>query len=500
MKKVAVIGAGPAGCYAAYRLQQRGHRVVIFEAQEQVGGRTQSYRHDGYTIDSGAAFITNFYPITHKLIQTLNLSNEVKPIDRSTALYHAGQIAQLKLGSAKSFLQYPFLSAGDKAKIAVHIAKLTACRFQLSLTDLKKLAKNDDASIAEYTRRQLNEQIYQNVVRPGIEPFWYFGCESVSRALYMALSAHAADAKFYVFKDGIDRLCQSLVRHCDVRTGQMVKDIHEVDAGLRISVSASNAILTSNSGSRPKMGNDTEGAGNSDIFDAVVLATTASHAHKMTNNLNTDFISEQQRQYLTTQEYVANTHCVFKTKAFKRDFKAFSLFPCGPGTHPIAAISFNSEKCARLREGGQELISLYLGSDYSRRLAKQIHETNDDGPTTQVFTQVAFNEATDAACATGQDGLASLMATAYEQSQYMCRDLPSLSEVSPFYCVQRKEAIPVPTVGRYQAALAFQEQQKARGALADNIQKRRSPSICFVGDYLSTATVEGALASAEAVV
>lgn len=477
MRKVAVIGGGPAGCYAAYRLQQQGHKVILFEAQTQVGGRTQSYRHDGYTLDSGAAFITNFYPITHGLIKTLNLSEQVKAIDRSTALCQAGQVAQLKLGSARSFLQYPFLSATDKAKIAVHIAKLMARRFQLSLTDLKKLARNDDATIAEYIRGQLNEQIYQNVVRPGIEPFWYFNCEVASRALYTALSAHAADAKFFVFTQGIDRLCHQLVASCELALGHSVQAITESDAGLRI---------TTTSGVHQGLGDD---GVSSDVFDEVVIATTASVALNISADLSPDFISEQQRDYLRTQEYVANTHCVFKTSAFKRRFHAFSLFPCGPGVHPVAAISFNSEKCTQLREHQVELISLYLGHEFSQHLAMQFNKAGQQMPSTRVFERSAFNVSKE-----DQNGL---MATAYEQAQRLYDALPPLSEVSPFYCVQRQEAIPVPTVGRFRAALAFQDQQRRRKT--SKRQQAKASRVVFVGDYLSSATVEGALASVDAV-
>ena len=37
-KKVAVIGAGPAGLAAAYYLQQKGYQAVIFDKNKQAGG------------------------------------------------------------------------------------------------------------------------------------------------------------------------------------------------------------------------------------------------------------------------------------------------------------------------------------------------------------------------------------------------------------------------------------------------------------------------------
>jgi len=39
IKKIAVVGSGPAGCAAALTLAQRGHRVTLFEKQEAIGGQ-----------------------------------------------------------------------------------------------------------------------------------------------------------------------------------------------------------------------------------------------------------------------------------------------------------------------------------------------------------------------------------------------------------------------------------------------------------------------------
>jgi len=40
-KKVVVVGAGPAGCEAAVVAAQRGHEVVLFEAEDHIGGRIE---------------------------------------------------------------------------------------------------------------------------------------------------------------------------------------------------------------------------------------------------------------------------------------------------------------------------------------------------------------------------------------------------------------------------------------------------------------------------
>ncbi len=55
MLDVAIIGGGPAGLTAAYRLRDR--RVSVFEIDDQVGGRTRSARLQGEVVNLGAQFV-----------------------------------------------------------------------------------------------------------------------------------------------------------------------------------------------------------------------------------------------------------------------------------------------------------------------------------------------------------------------------------------------------------------------------------------------------------
>ena len=60
--------------------------------------------------------------------------------------------------------------------------------------------------------------------------------------------------------------------------------------------------------------------------------------------------------------------------------------------------------------------------------------------------------------------------------------LPEHAEI--FHISRRKEAIPVHAVGRYREALSFQE-----------TQARHQGRVFFCGDYLATATIDGAIST-----
>ncbi|MAA79731.1 MAG: hypothetical protein CL916_10765 [Deltaproteobacteria bacterium] len=427
--KIAIIGGGPAGSASVYFARKHfpNAEVTIFEGASQLGGRTTSIRKEGWVVDTGAGFVTNFYPRLFSIAKDYGFSEEIIEMNRISGLSREGSMASLNVGSTKSFLQFPLLSMLEKAKMAWWTGKMTWLRSKLDLAHAQSLAEHDTMSIEEYALSELNDNIYHSLIRPGIEPFWYFSCQDVSRSLLMALTANAAGARFYSVPSGIDIICAELAKGAVHKLNHMVQHIREEDKGYTV-ISEHN-------------GNERVAS-----FDRIVVATTASVAQQISQDVN---LVPTVRSFLTSQTYASNIHICFRIPTQSQPPRAGSIFPCDSNTRLLAAISFHRAKQPHY-DREEELVSIYL-SDVG---AKKMMEASDE--------QVAQ--------------------FAWDKAKEYCPELPQKSEI--FSIHRRKEAIPVHAVGRYRRAVEAQ-----KGQVDSNIQ--------FCGDYWASATIEGAIATAE---
>lgn len=78
--RVAVVGAGWAGCVAALELSTRGHQVVLLEASRQIGGRARrlDLEHAGksLSVDNGQHILIGAYAETLRIMRRLGLDPE----------------------------------------------------------------------------------------------------------------------------------------------------------------------------------------------------------------------------------------------------------------------------------------------------------------------------------------------------------------------------------------------------------------------------------------
>jgi oxygen-dependent protoporphyrinogen oxidase len=149
--RTAVIGGGPAGCAAAYTLGKRGHRVVLLEAQDQVGGRTQQKHREGFNLGSGALFLMGgIYPRTNALLKELGRYDELVPWDARTHVIDAdGSRYEVGFDQVISFLKLPVFSTREKLRIAAGVASQLVRRGPKSCFDGEDLARYDRAETLE---------------------------------------------------------------------------------------------------------------------------------------------------------------------------------------------------------------------------------------------------------------------------------------------------------------------------------------------------------------
>ncbi|KAF4461864.1 FAD NAD(P)-binding domain-containing [Fusarium albosuccineum] len=85
VKRVAVIGGGPAGCTAAYTLRKQGCDVHLFELSDQIGGRTSQIHREGFNLSTGALFLMGgIYPRTNAILKELGHDKDLVPWKATT--------------------------------------------------------------------------------------------------------------------------------------------------------------------------------------------------------------------------------------------------------------------------------------------------------------------------------------------------------------------------------------------------------------------------------
>jgi len=101
-KRIAIIGAGPAGMTAAYELAKKGYQVDIYEAESNVGGMSRTIQLWGCLVDLGPH---RFFS-TNRQINELWLEvagNDYHMIDRQTRIFYQNHFFDYPLKPFNTF-------------------------------------------------------------------------------------------------------------------------------------------------------------------------------------------------------------------------------------------------------------------------------------------------------------------------------------------------------------------------------------------------------------
>ncbi|XP_026869470.2 L-amino-acid oxidase [Electrophorus electricus] len=153
---VAIIGGGIAGLTAAKLLEDAGHKVTIFEANDHIGGRIQTYRmkREGWYAELGAMRIPAMHKILGILVKKMGLKlNRFIEEDINTYYFVNGLLQKTyKVKENPDVLNYS-LSEHEKGKTAKELFDMALWKIR---DDLKRygcnetMLKYDSYSVKEY--------------------------------------------------------------------------------------------------------------------------------------------------------------------------------------------------------------------------------------------------------------------------------------------------------------------------------------------------------------
>ncbi|HWU22128.1 MAG TPA: NAD(P)/FAD-dependent oxidoreductase [Nocardioides sp.] len=234
--KVAVVGGGPAGCAAAYTLRKQGHEVILFEAQDHVGGRTSQVKRDGFNIGSGALFLMGgIYPRTNALLKELGRYDELVPWDAVTEVIdHDGKRYPAKFDQVMSFLTMPVLTWRDRLRIAVGLGRKFVTAGPTSCFDGAELAKWDEGDLETWSRRTLGDRGHRYITAPYMGFLYAVPASWLSPALFHAVVKQFHKLSLSVPPGGAGQVSDWLIEGAtgvDLRLSEPVEDIERCAGG-----------------------------------------------------------------------------------------------------------------------------------------------------------------------------------------------------------------------------------------------------------------------------
>lgn len=185
MKTAAIIGGGITGLTAAFRLQQRGFDVTLYEAGSRVGGVIQTVRRNGFLAECGPNTILETSPKITALIEDVGLGAHKmysSPSADKRYLVRDGKTVCLP-GSLWGFIRTPLFSAGAKLRL-------------LAEPFISAAPAEFEECVADFVLRRLGQEFLDYAINPLVGGV-YAGNPSTLSVKQAFPKLHALEQKYH---------------------------------------------------------------------------------------------------------------------------------------------------------------------------------------------------------------------------------------------------------------------------------------------------------------
>lgn len=190
VQRIAVLGGGPMGLAAAWRLLKQGHAVTVYEAGDRLGGMTASFDFDGLRIERFFHFLCATDHDYFELLRELGMEDKLHWVNTRMGLFHNNRLHDW--GEPFALLKFPGLNLVEKARYAF---KVMYCKY------LKDFSALDGEIATRWLRTWLGERAYQVLWNPLMSLKFYHLQDQVSAAWIAARVQRVAFSRESLFKE-----------------------------------------------------------------------------------------------------------------------------------------------------------------------------------------------------------------------------------------------------------------------------------------------------------
>ncbi|MNZ46605.1 15-cis-phytoene desaturase [compost metagenome] len=194
-QRIAVLGAGPMGLAAAYQLVRDGHRPIVFEADDRVGGMTAHFDFNGLSIERYYHFHCISDHAFLKVLDELGMTDKMRWVETQMGYWYQGKIQTW--GNPIALLKFSGLSLIAKIRYGLH-AFLSTKR-----NDWQPL---DNQEATSWIRRWVGEEAFETLWRKLFDLKFYDYAYGLSAAWIWSRIRRIGRSRYDLFREKLGYL------------------------------------------------------------------------------------------------------------------------------------------------------------------------------------------------------------------------------------------------------------------------------------------------------
>ncbi|WP_049908417.1 NAD(P)/FAD-dependent oxidoreductase [Halorubrum distributum] len=162
--EIAVVGGGIAGLTAAYRLQEHGFDVCVFEASDDLGGLASVYETSGDPIEKFYHHLSKSEETIVELAEELGIGKDIEWQIGKNAYYINGDIHPMD--KPWEIFSFPYWNLYDKFRLGMLTLDIDVRGGIPKFDTYEQLSDFEDVPVEEFAREHTTPNVYETFFEP----------------------------------------------------------------------------------------------------------------------------------------------------------------------------------------------------------------------------------------------------------------------------------------------------------------------------------------------